>query len=61
MPCTSGAKALIVAEFLEPADRFLQQPICGSVTPLLAPAAMAERLKKVSELLPPNPDFEFAV
>jgi hypothetical protein len=29
--------------------------------PLLAPPAMAERLKKVSELFPPNPGFEFAV
>ncbi len=29
--------------------------------PLLAPAAMAERLKKVSELFPANPGFEFAV
>ena len=29
--------------------------------PLLAPSAMAERLKKVSELFPANPGFEFAV
>jgi hypothetical protein len=29
--------------------------------PLLAPAAMAERLRKISELFPPNPGFEFAV
>ena len=29
--------------------------------PLLAPAAMAERLRKVAELFPPNPGFEFAV
>ena len=29
--------------------------------PLLAPAALAERLRKVSELFPPNPGFEFAV
>jgi hypothetical protein len=29
--------------------------------PLLAPAAMAERLRKVSELFPPNSGFEFAV
>jgi hypothetical protein len=29
--------------------------------PLLAPAAMAERLKKVAELFPANPGFEFAV
>jgi hypothetical protein len=28
---------------------------------LLAPAAMAERLRKVAELFPPNPGFEFAV
>ena len=29
--------------------------------PLLAPAALAERLRKISELFPPNPGFEFAV
>ena len=29
--------------------------------PLLAPAAMAERLRKVNELFPPNPGFEFNV
>ncbi len=29
--------------------------------PLLAPAALAERLRKVSELFPANPGFEFAV
>ena len=29
--------------------------------PLLAPAAMAERLRKVAELFPANPGFEFAV
>lgn len=29
--------------------------------PLLAPAALAERLRKVAELFPPNPGFEFAV
>jgi len=29
--------------------------------PLLAPAAMAERLRKVAELFPPNPGFEFNV
>ena len=29
--------------------------------PLLAPPAMAERLKKVAELFPANPGFEFAV
>jgi hypothetical protein len=29
--------------------------------PLLAPDAMAERLRKVNELFPPNPGFEFAV
>lgn len=29
--------------------------------PLLAPAALAERLRKVSELFPPNPGFDFAV
>ena len=28
---------------------------------LLAPAAMADRLRKVAELFPPNPGFEFAV
>ena len=29
--------------------------------PLLAPAAMAERLRKVAELFPPNPGFEFSI
>jgi hypothetical protein len=29
--------------------------------PLLAPAQMAERLRKVAELFPPNPGYEFAV
>ncbi len=29
--------------------------------PLLAPAALAERLRKVAELFPPDPGFEFAV
>ncbi|HEX3354458.1 MAG TPA: hypothetical protein VHS34_16680 [Terriglobales bacterium] len=29
--------------------------------PLLAPAQMAERLKKVAELFPPNPGFEFTI
>ncbi len=29
--------------------------------PLLAPNALAERLRKVAELFPPNPGFEFAV
>jgi hypothetical protein len=29
--------------------------------PLLAPSQMAERLKKVAELFPPNPGFEFAI
>src|SRR5208337_1487974 len=29
--------------------------------PLLAPNALAERLRKISELFPPNPGFEFAV
>jgi hypothetical protein len=29
--------------------------------PLLAPGPMAERLRKVAELFPPNPGFEFAV
>lgn len=29
--------------------------------PLLAPGAMAERLRKINELFPPNPGFEFAV
>ena len=29
--------------------------------PLLAPAAMAERLKEVHELFPPNPGFEFNI
>ena len=29
--------------------------------PLLAPAAMAERLRSVAELFPANPGFEFAV
>jgi hypothetical protein len=29
--------------------------------PLLAPSAMAERLRKVAELFPPNSGFEFAI
>jgi hypothetical protein len=29
--------------------------------PLLAPGALAERLRKINELFPPNPGFEFAV
>jgi hypothetical protein len=29
--------------------------------PLLAPPAMAERLKKIAELFPPNPGFEFNI
>ena len=29
--------------------------------PLLAPNALAERLRKINELFPPNPGFEFAV
>jgi hypothetical protein len=29
--------------------------------PLLTPSAMAERLRKVAELFPPNPGFEFAI
>lgn len=29
--------------------------------PLLVPAALAERLRKIAELFPPNPSFEFAV
>ena len=29
--------------------------------PLLAPAALAERLRAVAELFPPNPGFEFAI
>ncbi len=29
--------------------------------PLLAPNALAERLRKIAELFPPNPGFEFAV
>jgi hypothetical protein len=29
--------------------------------PLLAPAALAERLRKVNELFPPNPGFEFNI
>src|SRR5437764_3743 len=29
--------------------------------PLLAPAAMAERLRKIAEMFPPNQGFEFAV
>lgn len=29
--------------------------------PLLAPAALAERLRTIAELFPPNPGFEFAV
>ena len=29
--------------------------------PLLAPSALAERLRKVAELFPPNSGFEFAI
>jgi hypothetical protein len=29
--------------------------------PLLAPSALAERLRKAAELFPPNPGFEFAI
>lgn len=29
--------------------------------PLLAPSAMAERLRKIAELFPPNPGFEFSI
>jgi len=29
--------------------------------PLLAPASLAERVRKIAELFPPNPGFEFAV
>lgn len=29
--------------------------------PLLAPSALAERLRKIAELFPPNPGFEFAI
>ncbi len=29
--------------------------------PLLAPAALAERLRTIAELFPPNPGFEFAI
>jgi hypothetical protein len=29
--------------------------------PLLAPAPLAERIRKVAELFPPNPGFEFAI
>ena len=29
--------------------------------PLLAPAALADRLRKINELFPPNPGFEFAI
>jgi hypothetical protein len=29
--------------------------------PLLAPSSMADRLRKVAELFPPNPGFEFAI
>jgi hypothetical protein len=29
--------------------------------PLLAPAALAERLKKVAETFPPNPGFQFSI
>jgi len=29
--------------------------------PLLAPSAMAQRLKKVAELFPPSPTFEFNI
>jgi hypothetical protein len=29
--------------------------------PLLAPQALAARLRLVAELFPPNPDYEFAI
>ena len=29
--------------------------------PLLAPSALAERLRKVNELFPPNPGYEFGI
>jgi len=29
--------------------------------PLLAPTAMAERLRKIAEIFPPNPGFEFNI
>jgi hypothetical protein len=29
--------------------------------PLLAPSALSERLKKVAELFPPNPHFQFNI
>ena len=29
--------------------------------PLLAPASMAERLRKIAEIFPPNPGFEFNI
>jgi len=29
--------------------------------PLLAPDALGDRLRKISELFPPNPGFEFLV
>ena len=29
--------------------------------PLLSPASMAERLRKIAELFPPNPGYEFAI
>src|SRR5208283_5526510 len=29
--------------------------------PLLAPAPMAERLRKIAEIFPPNPGFEFNI
>jgi hypothetical protein len=29
--------------------------------PLLAPSALAERLKKIAELFPPNPGFQFNI
>jgi len=29
--------------------------------PLLAPSALAERLRKIAELFPPNPGFEFSI
>ena len=29
--------------------------------PLLAPPALAERLRKVAEMFPPNPGFEFSI
>jgi hypothetical protein len=29
--------------------------------PLLAPAALGERLRKVNQLFPPNPGFDFNI